>query len=441
MAVTCEPPPAPLVGGSAESDALAEVAARCGQEDFSWAREGLGEVVGLGDLGFFSADTLETATVAVGARLPEPPQHDVELRVFTYTTQDRGSVLDATALVAYPLGLPAGTTADVILYLHGSSGFNDACAASADEETRLFAGLLASYGYVAVAPDYLGLKNGGEPTGFLNPALVGQPTAVASLDAIRGALRLTQSERGDLCMPTRFATLGGSQGGHAAMWVDRLAPYYARELTPLGTVATVAPADMLGEVSQAVTTLGLSSGSASIFFATGAPWYGYEDRLDEVLEPPQDEAIPERLASGCSRRFTDEFESIDELFTEDIRDAAADGTFGEVVPWGCMLRENGVLTTSVSRLDDERDSYGMLFVTAEEDEIVNTPVERAAFEELCEGGAPIQHLECAGAGHLEGTLWAVGEILEFLTARFADEPFVAGACTASAPVRCSGTPD
>src|SRR5690606_3781338 len=102
--------------------------------------------------------------------------------------------------------------------------------ATAESETRLFAALLASYGYVAVAPDYLGLKNYGDPTGFLNPALVGQPTAVASIDAVRAALRLEPEERGGLCVPASFVAVGGSQGGHAALWVDRLAPHYAREL-------------------------------------------------------------------------------------------------------------------------------------------------------------------------------------------------------------------
>src|SRR5690606_13635294 len=124
-----------------------------------------------------------------------------------------------------------GSTPELVLYLHGSTGFNDSCTASATAETRLLSSLLASYGYVVVAPDYLGLKNGGEPTGFLNPALVGQPTAIASLDALRAALRLAPEERGELCASPRFVTVGGSQGGHAALWVDRLAPYYARELT------------------------------------------------------------------------------------------------------------------------------------------------------------------------------------------------------------------
>lgn len=423
------------------TDAVADSAGRCGQPDFAWERQALGEVVSVQPPELMTADTLASLAAIAAPGLPSSPEHDVTLRIVTYTTQDRGSLLDATALVALPEGLPAGSTLDLVLYLHGSAGFNDSCSASSDSETRLLAALLASYGYVAVAPDYLGLKNGGEPTGFLNPALVGQPTAVASLDALRAALRLAPADRANLCAASRFVTIGGSQGGHAATWIDRLAPYYARELTSLGTVATVAPADLLGEVSLAVTTLDLPSGSTAIFYATGAPWYGHEARLNEVLEPPQDEALPERLSTSCSRRFIDEFDSIEELFAAPIRDAAAAGTLGELDPWGCMARENGILTTSVPRLDHAVETYGMLFVTAEQDEFVDTPTERAAFEALCEAGAPIRYLECAGASHLEGTIWALGEILDFMVARFRGDPFTTEGCAAAAPIRCSATPD
>src|SRR5690606_3331804 len=98
----CEPAPAPIVGGTAESDALADAAAQCGQTAFSWAREGMGEVLSTRDEGGFSVHTLTTLSAALGAALPIPPQHEVALRLITYRTQDRGELLEATALMAHP---------------------------------------------------------------------------------------------------------------------------------------------------------------------------------------------------------------------------------------------------------------------------------------------------------------------------------------------------
>ena len=49
-------------------------------------------------------------------------------------------------------------------------------------------GALAARGYVVVAPDSIGLRAFGGTTGS-PPYLVGQPTAIASLDAVRAALQ------------------------------------------------------------------------------------------------------------------------------------------------------------------------------------------------------------------------------------------------------------
>lgn len=55
---------------------------------------------------------------------------------------------------------------------------------------------LASSGYVVVAPNYISLRAFGDPTGFLHPYLVGQPTAIASLDAVRAAAKHATKQEG-----------------------------------------------------------------------------------------------------------------------------------------------------------------------------------------------------------------------------------------------------
>lgn len=434
--------PAPVVAGTAETDALADAPAQCGQAEHAWLRsERLGEVVSLGDSERFGRALLQGLSEGAGVDLPRPPAEDVQVRRYRYLTQDRGELVESTALLAFPEGRPPGEEADVLLFPHGTTGFSAGCGPTSDTGSQLLAAVLASYGYVVVAPDFLGLEYG-EPTyGELHPYLVGQATAIASLDALRAAARLMPSERGGLCLPPRFVSFGGSQGGHAALWLDRLAPYYARELEHLGAVATVPPADLLGQVERALTEVVDATANTAAFYGTASFWYGHGERLDEVFAPPLDEDLPAALRSECVPGSFDDLTTLSEIYAAPLLDAVAAGALADYAPWGCMLVENGLTTTSVPRFDDDADAYGILVVTGETDPLVHTPIERESFRTMCEGGMPVRYLECEGAGHGEGTAWALPEILRFLEARFAREPFTRPrSCEPPAPTRCEGTP-
>ena len=58
--------------------------------------------------------------------------------------------------------------------------------------------------------------------------------------------------------------------GHAALWVDRLQPYYAPELELVGVVAAVPPADILGQMERALQSVVDATGNAAAFFGTTA---------------------------------------------------------------------------------------------------------------------------------------------------------------------------
>ncbi len=438
--VQCDPPPTPVVAGTPETDALANAAARCGQTDFAWLHDAsLGHVSDIHSTQRQTTGMLTAAASAAGVMLPRPLEHDVELSVFTYTTQDRGQLIDATAAVAYPRRA-TGESFDTILLLHGTSGFKDGCGVSMDLAMRTLAAVLASWGHIVVLPDYIGLKTYGSPTGFPHPYLVGQPTAIASLDAVRAALSMSPENRGGTCMSTRFVTMGGSQGGHAALWVDRLAPYYARELDLVGVVATVPPSDMVAQAQRALTMIVDATSNTVAFYGASSSWYGLGDRLSEIFVPPWDTDVPAALASDCSPSV-DPPSSLDQLFTSDLLSAASAGTLADFGPWGCMVAESGLPTTSVTRQNADPDSYGILMVNGGADPLVNTPIERASFQTMCEAGIPIRYLECAGAGHVETTLWSLPETLAFMEARLAGETFARPTdCTPPAAVTCMGTP-
>ena len=439
-ASACKAVPAPQLGTSAEAVALAAAPAACGQKAFTWlATPDLGDVTQKGFHDHFTATANKVLLVA-GKVDVKGPVHDVDMDQIAYVTQDRGAKIEATALVAYPSDLEARTDLDVLVVLHGTAGFTDSCAPSASADARPLAAALASLGYVVVAPDYVGLRALGAPTGFLHPYLVGQTTAIASIDAVRASQKLLQKGELGVCAKPRFVTVGGSQGGHAALWVDRLAPYYAKELEHAGVVATVPPADMLGEAGRALRADVPASKNILAFYGAASGWYGYEGRLGEVLISPWDKDVPAAMAKSCDPKL--DASTRDAYFQKSFLDTAAtEGGLSALSPWGCMLTENGLTTTSVKRMAPTGPGYGVLFVVGEADTLVDPATERKAFDTLCGQGMKMQYLECAGAAHTKATTWSLPEIVDFVGARLAGVPMKpADLCARGAAQKCRGTP-
>ncbi|MFH1809561.1 MAG: lipase family protein [Pseudomonadota bacterium] len=438
----CELGP-PQVAGTAETDLLASAPARCGMPAYRWLRsDRLGEIVERGAQVDYEAAVLELTALVGDITLPRPPRYDVRVEQILYRTQDRGVLVEATALVGYPTNASAERALDMLLILHGTSGFTDGCGPSVDDEARSLVGLFASLGMVAVAPDYIGLKAMGPPTGFLHPYLVGEATAIASLDAVRAADHIVHDAQPDRCVHPRLALFGGSQGGHAALWVDRLQPYYARELTLVGGVATVPPADLLGEAERALQQTVPASANTAVMLAAGAEWYGANASLDEVFATDYVDAVPEAMAASCDPGDTVQDLTIQDLYTPALLQAAASNSLAHMAPWGCMLEVNSLLQTPVQHLTPQGDGFGLLFVLGEADALVHTPLERASFDTLCQAGMRLQYLECAGASHTQATGWSYPEILTFIDARLAGQAMdPALLCHRVTPVVCSNTPE
>lgn len=431
--------PAPLVAGTPETDGLADAPARCGQRAHTWRRSDVGVPVGVGEVSTRTASVIDGLASAAGLELPAPAYFDASAAVMTYQTQDRGELLEATALLAWPTHLYEDEREmPFLLFLHGTQGFTDGCSIDKTEGAQILAQYLASLGFFVVAPDYIGLKASGPSTGFLHPYLVGQATAIASLDAVRAAARLDDDVIGTLAPQPEVVIVGGSQGGHAALWVDRLAPYYARELTLLGAVATVPPADLLGQSERALLQVVNATGNLLAMLGASSSWY--DAPLEDALLPPWATDLPAALGAGCDPGDAlDEIPPLDEVFQPALLTAAETGTLEELSPFGCMFAENGLTTTSIPRINTASAAYGILFVTGELDELVHTPLEREAFAALCGSGTPLRYLECSGAGH-GATGWALPEIVDFVLARRAKDPFEAD-CTVAPPTRCEATPD
>jgi dienelactone hydrolase len=435
----------PIVGGTPETDAIAAAPARCGQPAHAWRDDpSLGEVVAYGTTtpSRLAASGLADIATSQGFSLPEPPRYDVGLGMITYVTQDRGALVDATALVAWPRDLPAGAPApDLVLFLHGSSGYADRCGPTRDVGGQVLSALLASLGWIVVAPDYLGMRGDGMASASPHPYLVGQPTAIAALDAARAAIAMDPTRRAGLCTSGRVLVLGGSQGGHAALWTERLAPYYARELDVVGTVATVPPADCVAQVERALRAVVPATRSSIVFFGLAPHWYGAPELLADAFVPSVAVDVTERLGVGCEPGGPISPGTLEEVFAPGILDAASRGELATYGDLGCMLRESALTATTIPRLGGDDPSYAILYVLGGADTLVDPAIERASASTLCAAGAPIQFLECEGAEHIQGTAWALPEIVEFARARFARQVPPPGSLCALAPaVRCRGTP-
>ena len=99
--------------------------------------------------------------------------------------------------------------------------------------------LAAASGYAAVFPDYLNQRSLGGPSTEVSPYLLMEPTAIASLDALRAAQTFLSTKK-SVTATSDVYVWGHSQGAQAAEFVSALQPLYAPELT-LKAVAPISP--------------------------------------------------------------------------------------------------------------------------------------------------------------------------------------------------------
>lgn len=162
----------------------------------------------------------------------------VQARRIRYGSTDvRGEPSEVTGLLVVPPGEPPPGGWPVIAYAHGTTGAADECAPSRNPQLGAVAlqlVVLAAAGFVAVATDYEGLGSDGP-----HPYLNGKSAARSVVDSVRAARHLVPGAA------QRWAVVGHSQGGHAALFVAELAPTLAPELELLGALAVAPVVDVL----------------------------------------------------------------------------------------------------------------------------------------------------------------------------------------------------
>ena len=137
--------------------------------------------------------------------------YDVELYKIRYETPGVDNLPDtASGLMVIPK-VPAGTQLPIVVYEHGTT------SGPTDVPSQLRGGYqvalaYAAFGFITLAPDYLGL---GDSRGF-HPYVHVATEASASLDMLNGGLEYLDTHEPEW-NPNFLFLAGYSQGGHASM--------------------------------------------------------------------------------------------------------------------------------------------------------------------------------------------------------------------------------
>ncbi|MFF2085116.1 lipase family protein [Nocardia sp. NPDC058176] len=161
-----------------------------------------------------------------------------------------------SAAVYFPPGEAPEGGWPVIAWAHGTVGLGDDCAYSvagpgAVERDWAYLGTWLKQGYAIVAADYAGLGGPGE-----HPYLNGIVEAHNVVDAVRAAT----DRHADLS--NKWAVVGQSQGGGAAVFTARYATEFGPDLDYRGAVGTGVPAyieDVLQLIGPGMPPIALSS--------------------------------------------------------------------------------------------------------------------------------------------------------------------------------------
>ncbi len=424
--------------------------AHCGMPAYELLPPGsVGEVVSWEEIDSMelSSGELDIMVSLAGFAELTPVQHGVRLFRFRYTTQDQGQSIEATGMIGLPQtdGVPPEEPWPVALELHGFAGASDACAPSEDSLIGpMLVALLAADGFVAVAPDFIGMNGRGGASTRPHAPLLGEQVAIGAWDAMRAArtllagdlgLRLPGEARDDLVI------WGASQGGHAAFFTELIGPYYGADEQVRGVVAASPAHNLRDVVSDAMAEYSPATGLSGLALIGWRRWYGVPETMHGVLTNTDpyylaDTAEGLLVAAGeaCQSDAEFEAETVAEIYEQAFIDAILSEDWDAIDPWSCYLAENSVSLSSVERLRNTP----MLTVYGEADDLVIAEVQRDDWGRLCEDGWSLEHLQCQGAGHAETTLFSLPEQLSWLRSRLAGEP-QGGTCQWTEPVCCAGS--
>ena len=141
-------------------------------------------------------------------------QYDADIYKVTYRTVYNGSEINASGIVALPR---TDNPVAMVSFHHGTISKNaDAPSQQTSTESLALFAALASAGFIAVVPDYIGY---GSSAAILHPYYVEEYMASACIDNLKAAKELAASKNLDFNEELFLA--GYSEGGYATMAVHK----------------------------------------------------------------------------------------------------------------------------------------------------------------------------------------------------------------------------
>lgn len=314
------------------------------------------------------------------------------LRVLYRSASISGDPIAVSGVIAVPEGEAPEGGRDVLTWAHGTRGIADVCAPSQDpaDAVRIATPFLEQ-GMVVVASDFEGLGTPG-----LHPYIAGESEARGTLDIVKAAQAL-DTGAGD-----RVVIWGHSQGGHAALFANQIAPQWAPELDIVGTVAG-APPSHLTLIASAL----LGGPFQYYIVMTGAGWAeAYGADLSLMTSPAALELLPV-VDEVCAGDLAEVFNAIppDELLVADP---------ATVEPWASLLVEN-----------DPGHVVGaspVLIVHGGNDEQIPVVSSQLLVERMCGIGQVVQRRVYEGQSHAGVIGPSYPDMQAWIDARLGGEP-------------------
>ncbi|MGE5166760.1 MAG: lipase family protein [Nitrospirota bacterium] len=346
-----------------------------------------------------------------GALLRSEPLKDVMLpadmqgwRILYTTTVDDNTPATAVAIVFAPTDSFGGRR-PVIAWEHATTGLLQKCMPSllsASTKGIPERNRIVTAGWVVVATDYSFAEHDGP-----HPYLIGEGEARAALDSVRAAQQISE-----LRLDQRVVVWGYSQGGHTALWTGIVAPRYAPDLEICG-VAAIAPATNIKK------TLAMNVEMDKRFGPYLAQSYSrfYPDiKFEQAIRPEALDAA-QQIVNLCDFLPPEDPERIEALAA----------TFGGPA---LATNSNKALQARLEQNTPNRPIQAPVVIAQGLSDVIVPPsVTDAYVGERCADGQRLEYWTFAGRDHL--TIIQPGTPLEDLlirwtTARFANEPQVAG---------------
>ncbi|MFL5755010.1 MAG: lipase family protein [Chloroflexota bacterium] len=326
------------------------------------------------------------------------PRDAVAWRVLYHSRSVQGADIAVSGLVVAPDGPPPSEGFPVVAVAHGTTGLADECAPSKEavplRRGQARTGSLSlpplwTLGYVVAATDYEGLGTPGR-----HPYLVGVSEGRGVLDSIRAARALPGARAS-----SQAVVVGGSQGGHAALFAGEIAAEYAPDVALAGIVA-LAPGAELAHAALLLSSEPSAVGFAVAIGAGFAAAYPEAD-LERVLTP-----YARRLLSVVDRGCIDDVLS---TFAKPVDQVLR---LEEIVkpPWPALLEENtpGRVATPVPIFVGQGGA----------DPLVVPELTDALVARLCAIGNDVTYRRYAGAGHVDIVSAAATDVEAWIRARF-----------------------